>query len=238
MSFQWPVGKLDLINSALSECGDNLVAVANDGSDEWGCCSPAYERHMAILIEEANWGFATKVAVLNKAANAPADTAWDTAFVLPQDLVHIVWLKTNQNPGNPQGSQVLQPLLYDILNGQLVTNAQGGPPPPNPPAVPAQITMKYVSSDNAILEDTTPLFVAAMQSFVMSAIYRGLHGDKAEARVMFQAGEMYAQRSRTRYDQQKPKRQLWNSRLYASRRVRRPWPPIGNDSWGGSGTPG
>jgi hypothetical protein len=82
------------------------------------------------------------------------------------------------------------------------------------------------------------LFVLAMVSFVMSGIYRGLHGDKSEATNLWKAGEMFAQRSRTRYDQQKPKRQFWNSRITASRRIRRPWPPMGNDSWGGSGTPG
>ena len=59
----------------------------------------------------------------------------------------------------------------------------------------------------------------------------------AEADKMWQAGELYSQRARTRYDQQKPKRAFWNSRITAARRVRRPWPPspVG---WGGSGIPG
>ena len=232
-TFQWPVGKIDLINSALSQTGDNLVAVADDGSRMWNCCSPAYERHMAILIEEEAWGFTTKVSVLNAATNVPTDVAWDTAYVLPQDLVHIVWIKSALN-----SPQFPQSLLYDILDNQLVTNAQGGPPPPSPPVTPAPVTMKYVSSDKAQLENSTPLFVAAMQCYVMSAIYRGLHGDKAEAKAMWQAGELYAQKSRTRYDMQKPKRQLWNSRLLASRRVRRPWPPHGNNGWGGGGSLG
>jgi hypothetical protein len=55
---------------------------------------------------------------------------------------------------------------------------------------------------------------------------------------MFQAAEMFLQNARTRYNQQTPKRSFFNSRILASRRVRRPWPPVGNDSWGGSNIPG
>jgi hypothetical protein len=45
------------------------------------------------------------------------------------------------------------------------------------------------------------------------------------------------QEARTVYDQQKPKRQFWNSRMGASRRIRRPWPPIGIGGWNGNGGP-
>lgn len=236
MALQFPVDKLTLLNSALAECGDNLINVLEDGSDEYNVCSPMYERAIALLLEEGNYGFGTKVWTLTPAAAAPLDTAWDTAFPLPADMIHIIWVKTNQ--ASTDTSNINVPLLYDILAGQLVCNAQGGPPPPSPPVTPAVITMKGVSTDNSDIQSGTPLFVAALQCFVMSGIYRGLHGDKAEAAKMWAAGEQFAQRSRTRYDMQKPKRQFWNSRIGASRRVRRPWPPIGNDSWSGSGTPG
>jgi hypothetical protein len=72
----------------------------------------------------------------------------------------------------------------------------------------------------------------------MSGIYRGLHEDPAEADKMWMAGEKMLQMARTRYDQQKPKRQFFNSRMAAARRVRRPWPPNGLNNWGGSGGPG
>jgi hypothetical protein len=53
---------------------------------------------------------------------------------------------------------------------------------------------------------------------------------------MWLAGEQMLQRARTRYDQQKPKRQFFNSRITAVRRIRRPWPPVGINQWGsGSG---
>lgn len=238
MPVEWPIDKLSVINSALAQTGNNLVTVADDGSDEWNVCSTTYERALAVLLEDYNYGFATKVTQLTADPTPPTDTDWDTAYALPTDLLHLVWVKINQNTGNPTVAQVNQLTLWDILDGKIVLNAQGGPPPPSPPQTPGIVTIKYVSLDNSDVQGATPLFVAALVTFVMSGIYRGLHGDTAEADKMWRAGEAFAQRSRTRYDQQKPKRAFWNSRISASRRVRRPWPPIGNNSWGGSGAPG
>jgi hypothetical protein len=233
MSFQWPVAKLDLINRALAITGDNLVAVLEDGSDEYNVCSPAYEDGLAVLIEEHNWGFCTKVATLVPSPTAPADTDWDTAYPLPADLIHIVWVKINLNTTDPAATLVNNPTLYDILNGQLVVNAQGGPPPPATPVTPAAVTMKYASSDNADPVVGTPLFVRALSLYVMAGIYRGLHEDAGNADKMFKAAEAIAQRARTRYDQQKPKRDLWRSRISSARRVRRPhWPSGIYDSSG------
>lgn len=230
MSYQWPIDKLTLVNRALAVTGNNLVNVADDGSNEWTVCSPAYEDGLAVLCEEANWGFITKVATLTPSPTAPADTAWDTAYPLPSDLIHIVWVRINQGTTGGVG----QSALYDILNGQLVINARGGPPPPVPPNTPWVVTMKYASQDKADPVNGTPLFVRALNLYVMAGLYRGLHGDPAEADKMFAAAEVIAQRARTRYDQQKPKRQLWNSRVMIARRIRHPYPPIGNNSWGGT----
>lgn len=225
MSFQWPVAKIDVINRALAVTGNNLVSVLEDGSDEYRVCSPAYEDGLACLIEEANWGFCTKVATLVPSPTAPADTSWDTAYPLPGDLIHIVWVKINDNINDPNTSLLNHPALYDILDGELVLNAQGGPPPPQSPVTPAIVTMKYASSDNADPVAGTPLFVRALNLYVMAGIYRGLHNDKAEGAAMFAAAEAIAKRARTRYDQQKPRRSFWRSRISAARRITRPNPP-------------
>ncbi len=228
MAMQWPVDKLTLINRALAVTGNNLVNVLEDGSDEYAACSPAYEDGLACLIEEGNWGFCTKVAILTPSPTAPADTAWDTAYPLPADLIHIIWVKTNDNASDPTSSQLHRPVLYDILANQLVLNSQGGPPPPASPQTPAVITMKYASTNNADPVVGTPNFVRALNLYVMAGIYRGLHEDKAEAAKMFTAAEAIAQRARTKYDQQKPKRSLWRSRITNARRMTHPWPPAGN----------
>ncbi len=232
--FQWPVDKLGICNSALLGTGDNLVAVADDGSDEWNVCSSAYETALAYIMEGHTWGFATQVATLQPSPTAPADTAWDTAYPLPADLVHLIWVRINQDSDD---LNVGQPCLYDILQGQLVVNAQGGPPPPADPVTPSFISIKYVSNTYSDPTLASPTFVMALQAYVVSGIYRGLHADITSADRAYQQAEFILQQARTRYDQQKPKRSFFNSRITAARRVRRPWPPVGNDSWGGSGIP-
>jgi len=245
MSYTFPIDKLGAINAALMFCGDNLVNVADDGSDEWNVSSPAYERAMGYMMESHGWGFASQVVTLQPSPTAPQDTAWDTAYPIPADCVHIIWLKINQDNTSTDFTSVTPaPVLYDIAgtpNGPvIVVNAQGGPPPPSPPVTPAQITLKYISNSGPLSDSTsgTPTLIVALQNFIMAAIYRGLHEDPAEGDKMWQAGEAMLQRARTRYDQQKPKRQFFNSRITAARRVRRPWPPLGINNWGGSNIPG
>ena len=233
--YEWPLDKLDLINSALSQTADNLVAAADDGSEEWTAASPAYERALAYMIESHPWRWAETVSVLQPALNAPADDMWDTAYNLPGDLVHLVWVRVNDRPS-----------VYELMMGptssgpsgvQLVVNAQGGPPPPTPKATPDPVTIKYVSQTASDPQFATPTFVLALQTFVMSGIYRGLHEEWGEADKMWQAGNAILAEAKTRHDQQMPKRAMFNSRLVAARRVRRPWPPVPG-GWGGTGIPG
>ena len=241
MSFSWPLDKLAVIVSALTATADNVPATAGDGSDEWNVASPAYDRALAYIMEGHSWGYATQVETLTPSPTPPQDTDWDTAYPLPQDCVHVIWLKINdaQTTSPPANAAMLT--LWDIAgttNGPvIVTNAQGGPPPPNPPVAPALITLKYLSNKGALCDSTngTPTLILALQAFVMSGIYRGLHEDTAEADKLWAEGRAMLQEARTRYDQQKPKRQMFNSRITASRRIRRPWPPVGIGNWGGSG---
>lgn len=224
---QWPVSKLEIINSALALTGNNLVNVADDGSDEWTVCSPAYERALAFMLEDHGWVQATKVnAALTAAGAAPADTQFDTAYNLPDDLLHLIWVRLAGAP-----------VPYDILAGQIVINAQGGPPPPNPTVAPGVVSIKYVSLDNSDPTEATPTFVLALQTFVMSGVYRGLHGDPGQGDRLYGEAFGILQRAKTRSDQQKPKRALWNSRVSAARRYRSPSPPSPT-GWGGTGRAG
>jgi len=217
MSMQWPVDKLTLVNSALAVTGNNQCNVADDGSDEWNVCSPAYERGLALMMEDHGWGFATAViANLPASPTAPTNTQWDTAYPLPGDLLHLIWVRIASSAA---GLGMAVP--YDIENGKLVLNARGGPPPPTGTSAPAIVSIKYVSTTNADPTGATPMFVLALQFFVMSGIYSGLHEDTVMAEKMWHSGELYSQRARTRYDQQKPKRSMWNSRVTAARRARR-----------------
>ena len=225
-SFQWPVSKLELINSGLSQTGDSLVAVADDGSVEWNVCSPAYERALAYMMEAHDWSQATDVRILQPATNVPDDDQFDTAYNLPADLVHLIFVRISDRP-----------TVWDILNNQLVVNAQGGPPPPPVGTVtPAVVTIKGVFSTNSDPAFGSPTFVLALQAYVMSGIYRGIHKDVTEADRLWQAAEHILAKAQSRHDMQKPKRAVFNSRMTAARRVPRPWPrtPPG---WSGTGSP-
>jgi hypothetical protein len=226
MAFEWPLDKLGVINSALSQTGDNLVATSDNGSDEWNTCSPAYERALAYMIESHGWSQATDVRVLQPAGNAPDDDQFDTAYNLPSDLVHLIMVRVGDRP-----------CVWGLLNNQLVVNAQGGPPVPQPPLAPAKVTIKGIFSTNSDPQMGTPTFVLALQGFVMSGIYRGLHEDVAQAERMWMGSKAILEDAKSRHDMQLPKRALFNSRMTASRRIRRPWPPYPS-GWGGTGIPG
>lgn len=224
-AFQFPLGKLEILNSALSQTGDNLINALDDGSDEYLVASPAYERALAAVSEDHGWSWLTAVRTLQPAGNSPSDDQYDTAYGLPPDLVHLIWVRVNDKP-----------TIWDLLNNQLVVNAQGGPPPPSPAATPAVVTIKGVFSTNSDPTFATPQVVLALQYFVMAGIYRGLHEDGAEADKMLSLANQILDRAKSRHDMQKPKRAMFNSRMTASRRIRRPWPqtPTG---WGGTGSP-
>jgi hypothetical protein len=230
--FEWPLDKLALINSALAQTSNNLVAASDNGSEEWEVCSPAYERSLAFIIEQHPWCWTRTMKTLVPAANIPADPQWDTAFNLPADLVHLIYARIENRP-----------CIYQVMKGpdgspsQLCTNAQGGPPAPIPPQVPAPVTIAYISSDTSDLQNATPTLALALEQYVIAGIYRGLHEDAAMAMQQLKFAELTLARAQTRHDQQMPKRALYNSRMLAARRLRRPWPPVPG-GWYGSGTPG
>jgi len=226
MSFEWPLDKLGLINSALSQTGDNLVNAANDGSDEWNTCSPAYERGLAYVTEAHPWAWVTTFRALQPAANKPADDTYDTAYNIPSDLVHLILVRVNDRP-----------CLWDLQAGQLVCNSMGGPTPQAQGLTALPVTIKGIFSTNSDVQNGTPTVILAMQFFVMSGIYRGLHEDAGEAAHMLNAARAMLEEARSRHDMQKPKRAMFNSRISAARLIRRPWPPVPS-GWGGNGNPG
>lgn len=225
-AFEFPLGKVEVINSALAQTGGNLVAAADDGSIEWQACSPAYERALGVVTEAHPWEWVTDWRVLVPSPTPPVDDQFDTAYPLPPDLVHLILVRVDRRP----------PVVWDFLNGQLVVNAQGGPPPPTPPAPPKQVMIKGIFSTNSDLVNGTPTVVLAMERFVMSGYYRGVKKDNAEAGKMFAEANQILANAKARHDMQKPKRGIFNSRVSMARRVRRPW-PFNPTGWGGTGDP-
>jgi hypothetical protein len=213
----WPFDKTSVINTAAIQTGNNAVNVADDGSEEWDHGSAAYELALPYAIEQKNWKFETTVTTLTSTGIAPADPLFDTAYARPPNAAHLIWVRMNNVA-----------VEYRILDNQIVLNNTGN----------QAVTAKFVKMpDGSSLAEETPTFVLALLAFVKSGIYRGLNENIEEADKMWAFGEKLLSNAASRADQEEPKRAMFNSRLAASRRVRRPWPqtPTG---WSGTGIPG
>lgn len=223
----WPTDKLSLINENLALTGNNLCSVADDGTDEWTVCSAAYEQGLEYMLDNHDWKQITNVKTLVSTGIAPADSEFDTAFAKPDDCIHVIWVRFNDVP-----------VVYQILNNQIVINSGGAT---------GATTVKYVSSGppgSSTNSETSPAaaqmtrtFMTALKRFVMSGIYRGLNEDLGEASHQENAARQILAEARTRSDQEQPKRAPFNSRMSASRRTRRPFPVVPG-GWGGTGSPG
>lgn len=214
-AFEFPLSKTEIINSALSQTGDNTVAVADDGSVEWDTASPAYERALGFVTEAHPWNWTTDMRVLQPSNIPPDDDLYDTAYPLPSDLVHLILVRMADRP-----------CAWELFNDQLVVNAKGGPPPPTAPVTPAVVTIKGIFSGNSDPANATPMVVTVLQMFVMSGIYRGMHKDMQEADTLWSAAMKMLEMAKSRHDMQSPKRAIFVSRMTASRRSRRPGPPL------------
>jgi hypothetical protein len=203
--------KLSIIQEALGLTGNIVPNVADDGSDEWALASLAYETAVDGLIEAHNWNFATLIVTLVRAGTSP-DIMFTDAYNKPADSMAVVWIRVNDVPVD-----------YKIINNQICINSLSG-----------TVTLKYVRQPDP--GSWPPMFVDCVRTATMAGIYRGLNEDMGAANAMDQRAMHLLQDARTRTDQEQGKRALFNSRLRAARRVRRPWdntPP----SWGGSNTP-
>lgn len=205
------VDKLSIIVDELILTGNDTPAVADDGSDEWNVCSPAFEAAVAETIEAHSWNFDTRIATLVRAGD-PDDDLYQDAYAKPNQCLHLIWVRLND-----------QTVDYKVVNNQIYLTASGRTP-----------TAKYMVDQG--MANWPPLFTKIIRGHVRAAIYRGLHedpttADREEAKAMG-----YLAEARARIDAESPKRAPFNSRAIAARRVRRPFvnSPAG---WSGTDVP-
>lgn len=195
----FPVDKLQLIQDACEQTGDYVPQVAEDGSEEWAKGSTAYEMALPYAIEGADWKFGTKIETLTRQGGS-VDSDYDDAYAKPTDLLHLIWVRLNDLPLAD----------YKIVDNKILLTSDSG-----------VVTIKSVKAPD--ITAVTPTFAMAMRSFVMSGIYRGLHGDDAKADKMWAAAEQFLRQAAARSDQEQPKRAMFNSRVLQARRTRRPY---------------
>lgn len=214
--------KLAVINGELAVTGNNLVATADDGSDEWNTCSAAYDIAVPLTVERHNWNFATQIAPLNRVGASPDDQFTD-AYAMPDGSLALIWVRLDQAGVETAPAVNEYAADYKIINNQICLTSNG--------AIP---TAKFVA--NPGIQNWPPLFTAVIRLLVRSAIYRGLHEDTSQADREEAKAEAMLHEARTRTDQQEPRRRIFNSRALAARRVRRPV-NISPPGWGGTGNP-
>ena len=113
-AFQWPLSKLDMINSALSQNWRTTSSRSRmTARRRWNAASPAYERALAFVCEDHPWDWLTDVRLLVPSPTPPDDDQYDTAYPLPADLVHLIMVRLNDVP-----------CVWDIFNNQIVVNAR------------------------------------------------------------------------------------------------------------------
>jgi hypothetical protein len=232
-AFEWPLSKLEIINSALSQTSDNLVASADDGSEEWNAASPAYERGLAYVCESHPWSWLTDFRELQPAPNRPDDRTFHVAYNIPDDLIHLILVRVRER----------RPCIWDIQNNQIYVHhhqwdydQQDSPPPSPDQQRHRPVMIKGIFSKNSDPTFATPTVVLVLQMFVMAGIYRGMHSDTAEADKLWTEAMRMLDQAKARHDMQKPKYAIFNSRYTAVRRTRKPWrqTPYG---WSGTGDP-
>lgn len=203
--------KLSIIADELAQTGDNIPAVADDGSDEWTVCSPAYDAAVAETIEGHSWNFATNVATLVRQADSP-DDEYDDAYAKPNQCLHVIWVRAND-----------QTIDYKIINNLICLSARG-----------AVITCKFIYDPG--VANWPAMFTKIIRQRVRAAIYSGVHEDTQTGLIWEKMARDSLAEARTRVDQESPKRAPFNSRAIMTRRVRRPWvaTPLG---WSGTNAP-
>lgn len=224
----YPMAKIDLVNTALALCGDELCAVSDDGSAEWNTASAAYEMAIEWMLEAkaSSWKFGSTVQVLQPTGILPQDTWFDTAYARPADMIHLLWVRYGDLP-----------ISYRIVNNQIYVRLFSGVPAtvPNPPPVLMPLTAKYLSS-NAGVTATSRMFMTALIAFVRAGIYGGLHEDGALEAQWAKAARSLTEEAAAVSAQEEPKRAVFNHRITARRRIRGPW-RANTDQWGGTGGP-
>lgn len=190
--------KLSIISDELARTGNTIPAAADDGSDEWTTCSPAYDAAVKETIEGHSWNFDTQVATLVRQNDSP-DATYTDAFAKPNQSLHLIWVRVN-------GAAV----DYKIINDQVCLSAGGG-----------VVTAKYVVDQGSA--NWPALFTKIIRLHVRAAIYSGLHEDPATAMSYEGAARNALAEARTRVDQESPKRAPFNSRARAARYTRRPY---------------
>lgn len=186
--------KLSIIQSALAGLGNNVPNAADDGSDEWTVASAAYEAALDGTIQAHNWDFASTVATLERSGDS-TDPDYDDAYTKPSDMLALTWVRVDD----------VMISDWKIVGNQIVLNSGDG-----------VVTCLYVRTPDPA--SWPPMFVDVMRLRVQAGVLEGFHENFSAAASKNREANQRLAEARARVDQDRPKRNLFRSRLAAARR--------------------
>lgn len=192
-----PSDRLQVINDALSETGNNTVSVEFDGSDEWNVASRAYERALPVLVEAFPHNWATTTETLSEAESNPSQAFADgNAFRIPTNALNVQTVFA-------AGGRALTGGDYEIVNRCICTFEES-------------VSALYVRDPGP--SQRPPMFNEALTKRVEAGILRGLNEDFDEARRREGEAIAMAQLSASKSAQQAPGRVFLRSTMLERRR--------------------
>ena len=207
------VDKFTIIQNALSMTGNNVVAEADDGTDEWNVASRAFDRALTNITARHDWNFATRTALLESELTANPSVKYSRAFQPPTDCLQVisVWaplpVDAEDFDSNLAPEQAYPITDYEIVAGKICTSRVD------------PLTLKYLTLPEP--EDSHALFVEVITLYVEAGCLKGLNKDFGTALAREQQAELMLNQARPRVDMQTPRRNLRVSGLVQSRKVRR-----------------
>lgn len=82
--------KIDLISSALVECGDIPINTLDGNDRRQVVANSVYDKIVENELSKHRWGFARTKAQLSLTTDTPVDDEWTSIYQLPTDLVTLI----------------------------------------------------------------------------------------------------------------------------------------------------
>lgn len=191
------INRLSIVNDALAETGNNLVATEGESTDEWAVASRGYNNALPILLEAHPWTFAKTTETLIADPDNPSDR-YSNAYEMPTSSLFLVEVTLKGLP-----------VEYVIIGTSICCNVDS-----------AELLATFVEmpATSAI----TNSFFGALRKKVEASCLRGLNEDYSEARNRDREADMLLAEEKSRVDRQQPRHVARRSRMLARRRGRNP----------------
>ena len=191
--------KLTVINNALIATGNNEVNILHDGSDEYRVADNAFDRAIKFLTARHSWPFATAVEPLVRAPDDLNKSRYfrESCFHLVPDAFHLKEVYHEQSPLTEY--EIMGALLSCHHNSDIYARVVRAPA-------------------NALWH---PMAEEILTLMVEAGCQRGLNEDAREASNIDNRVEGLIMEARPHLDQQNPARNIYKSKIAASRRTRR-----------------